>query len=541
MAHDREIEAAGPRAGQHSDTGQSPVERQDPVLVRGTLWKNTAETRWDLSPEQDGGHDSSVEGLIQQLGRVDKAEVRRFAAESLGRFGPAATSAISALTISSIDTDKSVREAALSALNRIDPAWPEHEEARKAFPGLVAALKSRSSNVPEAASRLLGFIGVPVVPDLVDALSNGEDTVDKVRIAWILARIGPDAASAVPALTRALGSEFLQARIAAAGALANIGSPAATAVPALVLGLADPFADGRQAVAACLARVGAAAEPAIPALLPLLGDRESRVREAATAALEEIGPKTLPALIELVQTRDAQRLKEWIQSMSRVTQWYTPPKHDLVVREPKEALANLSWAAYDILKERAGLEAAQEAALRVLGKFGHAASAAVPTVVQALADPKPGIKLAAVQALGLIGPQARSAIPGLVPMLVHDNETIREATAKALGTIESNWASNPIVAGEIGILARQLSNAGRFGEIAIRAFTMIGTAGVPVLIDTLGSGDRIARENSAKALGQIGAGAKAAIPALTNALQDSHPWVQAEAAKALAKIQEHAA
>jgi HEAT repeat protein len=487
--------------------------------------------------------------------------------------GQAAAPAIPALLNAAVDVDATVREATLNALNAIDPAWPKNAEAREAFPNLLAALKSWSPEVSKAAFKLLSTIGQPVVPNLAGALLNQEDTIEKVSIMRVLARIGPDAASAVSALTRALSSQFLQARIAAAEALANIGPPE-TAVPALVVGLADPHADARQAMAACLARVGAAAEPAVPALLPLLAEREYRVRKTAAETLEQIGPKAVPALIELIQTRDVQRLEAWIESMIQVSQWYTPPKSDAIVTEPLKVWRNRSWAIYEILKERESLEAAQEAALQILSKFGPAAKASVPTVARALADPNPDIKLAAIKTLGQIGPtaktaapavaralthpnpsiklaavqtlgqigvQTRSAIPGLIQMLVSSDESVREAATEALTNIahaDCNWASNPTATKAIADLARQLGKPGK--RRAMRAFTVIDSAAVPVLIDTLESGNRIARENAAIVLGQIGTGAQAAIPALTRASQDDHPWVQEKAAKALAKINDHA-
>lgn len=530
------VKSTVPEAHQGSKARLVPSEGREPVVVRGRAWKNTTEVRWELAREQEAACDSSVEGLMKRLARVDEAEVRRSAAEGLAQLGPAATPAISALLNSAVDVDATVREAALNALNAIDPAWPRNAEARRAFPGLLAALKSWSSDVSKAAFRLLDSIGLPVVPDLVNALSNEEDTIAEVLVMRILARIGPDAASAVPGLARALGSQSIQVRIAAADALANIGPAARTAVPALVVGLADPYADGREAMAACLARLGAAAEPAVPTLLPLLADREQRVRKAAAAALEQIGPKTVPALIEIVQTRDVQRLKAWFESMIKVSRWYPQTRPDLVVTDYQKALASLSWAAYDTIEERASLEAAQETALRVLGGFGPAASLAVPTIAQALADPNQGIKLAAVQALGQIGPEARSVIPGLVQILVNGSECLREVAAEALENIDLDWASEHAVAEIIASLARQLSSAGRLGEIAVHTFTVVGVAAVPVLINALESGNRVTRQNAAKALGRIGAGAKAAIPALTRALEDDHRWVQDEAAKALAMI-----
>jgi HEAT repeat protein len=292
-------------------------------------------------------------------------------------------------------------------------------------------------------------------------------------------------------------------------------------------------------MAACLARIGAAAEPALPALLPLLADRDDRVRDAAADALEQIGPNAIPALIVLVQTRDVQRLKAWIGSMAGFFLRPARGDTDILVMDPGKVLGNLSWAAYDILQERASLEAAQKAAIRVLGKLGPAASPAVPAVIGASADPNPGLRLEAIQTLGRIGPPARSAIPGLIPMLADTNEAIQAAAAEALGSIDLQWPSDPAAAGPISVLSGKLCVPGRPGEIAVKMFAAIGGTAVPVLIDALKSGDRIAQENAAKALGQIGAGAKAAVPALMLAVQNSHPWVKAEAAKALEKIDEH--
>jgi HEAT repeat protein len=532
--------SAGQEVRQGSQASPVPSERREPVLVRGRFWKDTSETRWQLARTPEASGDSSIDDLIRRLARADDVKVRRSAAEELAQLGPAGTPALSALLNSAVDVDAAVREAALNALNAIDPSWPNNAESRKAFPDLVAALGSWFSDVSRAAFRLLDLIGPPAVPDLVNALSNEEDTVDKVQVMRLLAKLGPGAASAVPGLTRTLGSQSLPVRIAAAEALASIGPAAETAVPTLVVGLADPFSDGRQAMAACLACVGAAAEPAVPALLPLLADREDRVRQAAAAALAQIGPKAVPALIKVVQTRDMRRFSALIEAMIKVSPWYVRLRSDVGWEDPEKAFQSLSWAAYEIMQERASLEAAHVAALGVLGEFGPAASAAMPAVAQALADPNPDIKLAAVHALERIGLEA-SVGPDLIRMLVHSNESLRKAAIKALGKTDRDWMANPVLTSAIAGLAKRLSRAGRSGEIAVQAFAAIGAAAVPVLIDVLESGDRMARENAARALGRIGVGAKAAIPALTRALEDNHRWVQEEAARALAEIDDYAA
>lgn len=535
---DEMVNADDPRFSHRSDASRADLEKREPVLVRGKLWYNTAEDRWEGQREQEALRDPSIELLIERLAQTSTSESHRSAAEYLGQLGKDAAPAIPALLVSATNVDATVRKAALAALEAIDPCWPQNAETRKAIPDLVAVLESWSSGVQKSASRLLSVIGLPAVPELSDALLDGRDSLKKVHVIRVIARIGPGAEGAVPGLAQALVSRYLHVRIEAAQALTKIGSPPETAIPALVSGLSDRSADARQAMATCLACYGEAAEPALWTLLPLLADRDDGVQEAAAAALEQIGPKAVRALIELVRARDAQRLQAWFEAMPRVSQQRPP---DVETADLQEVWNNWSWKLYDMLDEQARLVAAQEAALRVLGKLGPAASAAVPTVAQALRDPHLGIQRAAVETIGQIGPEANSAIPDLTQMLLHSNESLRMAAAGALDNIDQNWASNPVVLSVTAALAQELSSPGSSGETAVHTLTVIGAAAVPVLIDALESRNRVARENAARALGQIGAEAQAAIPALTKALQDENGWVREEAAKALARIEDHLA
>jgi HEAT repeat protein len=527
-----------PNPPQPLDAEPASVENREPVLVRGRLWMNTSEIRWDTAQEEEMSPDPSIEELIWGLGQVHRRDVRRSSAESLGQLGSAATQAIPALLAAAVDVEAAVREAAMTALEAIDPAWPKNTEIPEAIPDLIVALKSMFKEVNQAASKLLRVIGEPAVPVLSDELLDGEDKLDQIRLIRVLARINPGGESAVPGLTRALSSQFLHVRIAAAQALVHTGPPPDTAIPVLVAGLSDRSADARRAMATCLARAGPAAEPAMPSLLPLLADPDRGVRQAAAAVLTAIGPPAVPALIELVQARDAQRLKAWAEARNRFLPWCPPSRDDILVIDSWDSWQNLWWTAYDILDERARLEVAQEAALKILAKLGPDSSTAVPAATQALADPNPCIQLAAVRALGKIGPEAKAATPDLVQFLLHSNESFRSAATEALESIDGDWTSDPAVTRVSAVLARQLGSAGELAEIAVNTFAVIGAAAVPVLIDALQSGNRVIQENAARALGRIGAKAQAALPALANTMQHSHPWVKKEAARALSKIEE---
>jgi HEAT repeat protein len=478
-----------------------PAPNPDPILVRGRLWKNTGETRWELARDQASPPGADTRDLIRRLGRGERVETRRSAARSLGEMGPCAAPAIPALLGSCVDMDASVRETALEALEKIDPDWPAREETRMTIPKLVQALRSWSPEVGRAALDVLECIGPPAIPELVAVLASEEDRIDKVYAIRLLAGLGLQAESAVPGLTRALGSSLLQVRIAAAQALEEMGPAACRAIPTLAVCLADPYADGREAMASCLAQMGPAAEPAIPALLLLLADRDSKVRKAAVRALQQIGPAAEPALIELVQARDARRINAWLDSMRRTSQWYSVPSPESMVVDDRDAWNNISWNTYTILEQEACLESAQEAALRVLGELDISTGAAVPAIMQALSDRNPNIQLTAVQALGRIGPPAIRSLPGLLFLLLHhDSEVIRKAAAGSLKSIDPAWMSNPALAVDLADLTRKLGRPGPDGQKAVLAFAALGPDAIPLLDEARLSGDTLTRENAAQVL-----------------------------------------
>ncbi len=426
---------------QPSCSAPSELQAKQPVLVRGRLWKDTAEDGWVLRSENDAQAGCVVDDLIKGLASSNRAEIRRTSVESLGKLGHPARPAIPFLIRASIDMDASVRSASLRALEEIDPAWSQKAEAQKAIPGLVSSLNSWSAEVSRAAYDTLLLIGLPIVDQLNQALLNGEDTIDKVYMARLLAKLGPDAYDAVPGLSQALKSRFLQMRIAAAETLSNFGSRAEMAILPLIANLTDSFADGRRAMAACLCQIGPAAEPAIPALVPLLADRKSEVREAAALALKSIGTRAVPAMIEIVQTRDLARMRMWLESMSRMYHLSHASPTIISVDLYHQALSNISWTAYDIMEEQEGLEAAQEYALHILGELGPVSDIVVPTIARVLDDPNPRLRRAAVEALGQIGVPANEIRSMLTWASRDASPMVRDGAAKALSELDAKIAA----------------------------------------------------------------------------------------------------
>jgi HEAT repeat protein len=486
-------------------------------------------------PEVESAPD--IPELISRLTHAHHS-VRIAAAEALGRIGPDAVEAIPYLLRAAVVDDADVQEAMMKALVQIDPAWCKNSESEKAIPGLVEALEGERSSDTVAASRLLTQIGPPAIPELIAALADEEHAIRQVWVARTLERIGTQAASAVPALAKALKSEQSHVREAVAEALCAFGPAAEPAVPALVFSLADWHPGVRCTAARCLARIGGAAELGTAGLIQLLADRDDKVREAAFEALREIGPGTVPFLIEILQTRDLRRMTEWLKWRVEVSDWCRRPIDEDFQREPLKALRNATWYFQHAMDEHVRVEAVHEAALRLLADFGPAASAAVPVATQALRDPNPRLRLAAAFALGNIGPAAKTALPDLVSSLVDNTQPVREAAPEALGKIDPTWASSQEIQPSIVWLVKRLGASKKAGEVAVQALALIGPPCVPALVEGLKqSPNRTADELAATALGLIGPGAREAIPALVQLLNgDSHPWVQQAALKALQKI-----
>jgi hypothetical protein len=152
------------------------------MLVRGRFWKNTAEAQQGIPPVQQAAPVSSVEDLIKRLAPTNRTEDRKAAAVALAGLGAAARGAIPALLQAVVDVNATVRQAAISALHAIDPAWSQYEGVQQAIPFLIGVLKSRSASVVDAATQLLLRVGPSAISELQQALSAVGDVVEKVFI-----------------------------------------------------------------------------------------------------------------------------------------------------------------------------------------------------------------------------------------------------------------------------------------------------------------------------------------------------------------------
>ena len=116
--------------------------------------------------------------------------------------------------------------------------------------------------------------------------------------ATALGAIGPGAASAVPALTRALKDDSVSVRVAAAEALFGVAEDVA-AIPVLVAALDDPHPGNRWHAALVLGRYGPRAKSSAEALRRRLDDEDALTRINAAGALWRVarGAEAVPALV----------------------------------------------------------------------------------------------------------------------------------------------------------------------------------------------------------------------------------------------------
>lgn len=142
----------------------------------------------------------------------------------------------------------------------------------------------------------------------------------------------------------------------------------------------------------------------------------------------------------------------------------------------------------------------QELAAESLALIGPPAAVAIPALLRAAEDPQDGIRRKATTALGAMGADAEIAVPALMRVMVLDeSEAVRDAAAASLAAV--------------------------------------GRAAVPGLSHLLEDRETDIRLRAARALGQIGAMAKPAIPQLKGCTADESGFVRLAAWEAIRLIE----
>jgi HEAT repeat protein len=335
-----------------------------------------------------------------------------------------------------------------------------------------------------------------------------------------LGRIRERANTAIPALRAALECEDTQLRVGVAEALWQADKDPA-AITTLTALLKDKDWRVIQNAVEALARIGPGAKSAVPALLKALDESwvwepisdekppPAGLRPAQAAWLLwriEKHPAAMPALIK---NRTHYRAYGYLGLIGPEAKAAVPVLAELLKAEDGWTRIHVAIALWRIDKH----------------------PAAVPTLIAGLNEKEPGRRLDAIEALGRIGPEAKEAVPALAEALNDEKDYVGQAAAEALGRIGVD---------AVPALLEALKGRDRVRIAAAEALWRINKhpAAVPALAEDLTY--RTAPEGGYAAavyvLGRIGAEAKAAVPALAEALKDKNVDRRVEVAVTLWKI-----
>lgn len=310
---------------------------------------------------------------------------------------------------------------------------------------------------------------------------------------WTLARIGPEAKVAVPVLIKRLLDEDVAVGVESAVALYAIAGWMDLYVPVL----ANALQEEPHYVANAIMRIGPAAKPVVPALTTFVrGADDESVRHRAVTALGYIGIEdkaTVSMLTDIVKTKNG------------------------------------------------GASCNTVSALRFIGR------PAVPMLIETLSHSDLDLRSSAAFALGEMGREADDAVPALIQALKDEDEDVRQEVESALQGIASDGISSWSLPSCLSAVKRDkvlrkiataiLRSRGKgVTEGLEEALIREAILQLPKAIDGLNSPEGEEREQAADDLREMGAYAKAALPALRSRLDDEDVYVRLSAAAALLAI-----
>jgi len=197
----------------------------------------------------------------------------------------------------------------LPPLSRAEPPPALHEG--KTLSAWIEQLHADKAIPREEACRVLARLGPgakPAVPALIKLLGREDEDVTQFLAARVLGAVGPDAREAVPALLRALLSPERRNQEEILKALDRIvPEEPKPAVPFLRETLKDRAAGERRRYAAgCLGLLGPRATDALPELAAASDDPDPTLRVYAAEALWRVekSKHSVPILLDVLKARD---------------------------------------------------------------------------------------------------------------------------------------------------------------------------------------------------------------------------------------------
>jgi HEAT repeat protein len=467
----------------------------------------------------DAGKDAVPE-LVKAL-REEDFNARFYAAWALGRIGPEAAEAVPALLEARANIDGDIRRKVIFALGRIKPP------AELAVPVLIETFKDDDVDVQTTAVEALAGYGKEAVPALIKALDDRSSSV-RYRAILTLAKIGPAAAAALPALRVLYLDRASGLQDEAAAALRSLGKqaiptltePLATnpVVPPgqVVLGLGSPWAlfgvwrdyaaDHRRALTA----LGAIGPDALESLLIALKNPNADVRKLAAGELGELG------------YRDERIIGPLADAMN--------DPQDVVRQEAGFALRNLNPDTRLLLSglSRALKNADGDVRLNAVQFLGRLGTAAAPLLTEALRDKDAVVYEQAVKSLSGLEADNEYLLATVAPLLQDSDTQVRQNAAVVLRRCGAR---------ALPLLIAALKDK----EAAVRRDAIWGVTNIPgddkiiqpALVEAFADPDTYVRAQAIAGLGTIG---YRALPQLKQAVKDKEADVRLRAVEALVRL-----
>ncbi len=424
------------------DVGRDDIEVQG-VLLRALQRCDSAHVRaaaagaigfLRVDPER------SADGLVAALKSDLDRQVLLTTISSLGRFPKSAAHSVPLLINALQSDDKTMRSTAIIALAKIYRVV-----------GILKHLPGRQDDLRETVELLVRLMDVPV-PNAPPAVAvnaigaillprfNGRqakvpfnDPTKYLRSGVIqdLARLGRDAAPAVPKLLTALRDDpSKMVRNAAATALPKI----APERPEVVAALAESMERDSECRGNCvkaLRAIGPSAEQCLGAVQRVLKRTHSRkLRGELFDLLGVVGgdsPEVGAILLDIFKTEEDLTMRARTSvALARVA-----PSATVDGRDPRDICFAQAQEQFQVSKQFAKAQAA-----RAMGILGARAESAIPDLIEATGHKSFSVQVAAVTSLGQMGPAAHDAVPVIAALLKEKSwRLIPPVAAQALGNM----------------------------------------------------------------------------------------------------------
>ncbi len=459
--------------------------------------------------------ESSLPALLERL-NDESTSVRAQAAYTIGRFGPGAiTTRLALMNAFHQNDDDSVRAACLKALVACKA------DLELITPWLIESLLEEG-DMREAAIDAILNVQNPsahLVPALASLLTD-RDEANRLLVADVLSRIGPDSQSA---------AHVIIARIDEA-ALSDAEKESLTKALIAMGPVILPQIFSKLAAS----NIDAISEASWPIIwLKALGPRLTRSIEAA---LPPQSPTLYFAILEALSDYPQRSVKVQQAVMGAYGE-----KHPKIRAAATRALHRIRLAPrpWERAMKRALRDEAPEvrlAALRALPRSPLSQDALRQALIDAL-DQEPEVRLAAVEEIAKLGEEGKPAEKALMGLLGASDPILTKAVVKAFGAMKSSRAE--VMETMIGYL--KLSDS-ELQEVSLKALASIGTPAQKAIptVKAMFEHEQLG-VNALEAFAKIETDPKQLVPVFLDAVAHESPDYRQPAIEGLSRLGEKAA